>query len=147
LELLAQGLNQSAIAEKLQLPRSVISDDVIVLRQQSKERIKNHLQDRLPLVFEICLTRLEQSMRLAHGILNKIEDPRIKMQAVSIIDDSTAKYMDLLTHNGTIETAMSYSERMNKKLDSMVANTTARGVKESEENKEEGEEDKERQIV
>ena len=86
-------------------------------------------------------------MRLAHEILNKTEDPRIKMQAISIINDSTAKYMDLLTHNGTIETAMSYSERMNKKLDSMVANTTARGVKESEEKKEEGEEDKERQIV
>lgn len=46
LEYLAQGLNQRQIAEKLQLDPSTISSDVAVLREQSKERIRSHLEDR-----------------------------------------------------------------------------------------------------
>ncbi len=111
LEYLAQGLNQRQIAEKLQLDPSTISSDVAVLRQQSKERIRTHLEDRLPFAFETCLTRLEASMRQANEILNSTEDKRTKLQAIQIINDSTSKYMDLLTHTGTVEAAMSYAEK------------------------------------
>jgi hypothetical protein len=146
LELLAKGLNQSQVANEMHLPRQTISDDVKVLREESKERIRTHLEERLPLAFETCLTTLESSKKQAYDILNKTEDPRLKLQAVQIINDTTMKIMDLLTHNGTVESAMSYAERMNKKLDSIGA-ADARAVEESEEKKEEEEEDKERQIV
>jgi hypothetical protein len=51
------------------------------------------------------------------------------------------KIMDLLTHNGTVETAMSYAERMNKRLDSIAAADAATTVVEELEEKKE--EDKE----
>ncbi len=148
LELLSRGMNQSQVANELKLPRQTISDDVKALREESKERIRTHLEERLPLAFETCLATLEDSKRRAYEIVEKIEDPRVKLQAIQIINDSTMKIMDLLTHNGTVETAMSYAERMNKRLDSMATAADARAEEEeSEEKKEEEGEDKERQIV
>lgn len=147
LEYLAQGMTQAAIAEKLQMSTFTISNDVAVLRQQSKERIRTHLEERLPFAFEMCLATFETNKRRAYEILEKTEDPRIKLQAISIINDSTMKIMDLETHSGTIETAMSYTERINKRLDSIAED--AAKVEESEEKKEEEGEGKERdtQIV
>jgi hypothetical protein len=58
LELLAQGYNQTQIATELQFDKSTISDDVKVLREESKERIRSHLEERLPLAYDTCLDAL-----------------------------------------------------------------------------------------
>jgi hypothetical protein len=50
-------MSQIEIANKLQFDKSTISLDVSYLRKQAKERIRTHLEDRLPLAFETCLQR------------------------------------------------------------------------------------------
>jgi multimeric flavodoxin WrbA len=81
-----------------------------------------------------------------HGNYTLVEEGyvwqnNLKLQAIQIINDSTMKIMDLLTHNGTVETAMSYAERMNKRLDSMAADdaSSASSAEESEEQQKEEE--------
>lgn len=101
----------------MQLSRSVISDDVIALREESKEYIREHLEHNLPLAFKTCKATFESSKRRAYEILEKAEDPRVKLQAIQIINDSTMKIMDLETHNEAVKAAMSYAEKTNKKLD------------------------------
>jgi hypothetical protein len=101
LEYLAQGFNQTQIAEKLQFDKSTISDDVKVLREQSKERIRTHLEERLPLAFETCLATLEDSKRRAYEIVERIEDPKSQAAGQQVINDSTMKIMDLLTQQNS----------------------------------------------
>jgi DNA-binding transcriptional regulator LsrR (DeoR family) len=118
LELLAQGFNQSQIATQLQLPRQTVSDDVRVLREESKERIRSHLEKSLPLAYETCLATLMDTKRRAYEIANKKEtDEMTKLQVIQIINDSAIKYMDVITHNETVKIVMSWANKANKQLE------------------------------
>jgi hypothetical protein len=104
----------------LQLPRQTISDDVKVLREESKERIRTHLEERLPLAYETCLQTLMDTRRRAYDIANKEKgeiDDKTRLQAIQIINDSTMKYIDILTHNETVKTVMSWYNKVNKELE------------------------------
>ena len=39
------------------------------------------------------------------------------MQAIQIINDSTMKYIDIMTHNETVKTVMSWNNKVNKELE------------------------------
>jgi hypothetical protein len=118
LEMLADGeTNQSRIAEELKVTEGLISQDISALKEQAKERIRLHLEERLPFAFETCLTRLEKTKREAVDIYNKSDAPRIKLQALTLINDTAIKILDLVTHNDTVLTAMNITNRVEKKLD------------------------------
>jgi hypothetical protein len=86
LEYLADGFtNQSEIAEKLHVSDTVIGEDIQILKAQAKERIRLHLEERLPFVFEQCLVRLEKTKREAIEICSQTQAPRIKLQALSLM--------------------------------------------------------------
>jgi hypothetical protein len=55
--------------------------------------------------------------RRAYEILDKKDlDDKVKLEAAKIINDSTMKYMDILTHNETVKTVMSWNDKANKQL-------------------------------
>jgi hypothetical protein len=113
-------MSQTEIANKLQFDKSTISLDVAYLRQQAKERIRHHIEDRLPLEFEKSLASLEQLKHKAWTILEKEGvDERTILQAIEVVMACGAQTMDLLTHVGVIEHSLNYVENGNKKLDSM----------------------------
>lgn len=118
LEMLADGrTNQTEMAAELKVSDTVIGEDIQYLRAAAKERIRSHLQERLPFAFEVCLTRLEKTKREAIEIYNKTEAPRIKLQALALINDTATKVLDLITHNDTILTAMNLNNRLDKRVD------------------------------
>jgi hypothetical protein len=47
-ELLVKGYNHYEIANTLQIPRSTITKDIQYLRQQDRENLQSHIQERLP---------------------------------------------------------------------------------------------------
>ena len=113
-------MSQIEIANKLQFDKSTISLDVSYLRQQAKERIRHHIEDRLPLEFEKSLLSLEQLKHKAWDIMEKDSvDERTKLQAIEVVMACGAQTMDLLTHVGVIQHSLNYVESGNKKLDSM----------------------------
>jgi hypothetical protein len=64
-------MSQTEIANKLHFDKSTISLDVLHLRTQTKERIRQHIEDRLPLEFEKSLLSLEQLKHKAWAIMEK----------------------------------------------------------------------------
>lgn len=133
LDLLAKGYTQQEIADELQFDKSTISKDVKFLREESKERIRTHLEERLPLEYETCLRTLMDTRRRAYAIADKDNlDEKTKLEATKIINDSTMKYMDILTHNETIKTVMNWNNKVNKQLES----TTADSIKDKANNEE-----------
>lgn len=118
LEMLADGrTNQTEMAAELKVSDTVIGEDIQYLKAAAKERIRSHLQERLPFAFEVCLTRLEKTKREAIEIYNKTEEPRIKLQSLALINDTATKVLDLITHNDTILTAMNLNNRLDKRVD------------------------------
>lgn len=118
LEMLADGrTNQTEMAAELKVSDTVIGEDIQYLKAAAKERIRSHLQERLPFAFEVCLTRLEKTKREAIEIYNKTEAPRIKLQALALVNDTATKVLDLITHNDTILTAMNLNNRLDKRVD------------------------------
>jgi hypothetical protein len=126
LEMLADGrTNQTEMGAELKVSDTVIGEDIQYLKAAAKERIRSHLQERLPFAFEVCLTRLEKTKREAIEIYNKTEAPRIKLQALALINDTATKVLDLITHNDTILTAMNLNNRLDKRVDILLKQAAA----------------------
>ena len=60
LELLSKGYNQHTIAERLNVSDALISLDIQWIREQSKEGLRTHLQERLPYEFARAMTFLDE---------------------------------------------------------------------------------------
>ena len=118
LEMLADGrTNQTEMAAELKVSDTVVGEDIQYLKAAAKERIRSHLEERLPFAFEVCLTRLEKTKREAIEIYNKTEAPRLKLQALSLINETSTKILDLMTHNETVLTAMNVTSKLSKQMD------------------------------
>jgi hypothetical protein len=116
--MLADGrTNQTEMATELKVSDTVVGEDIQYLKAAAKERIRSHLEERLPFAFEVCLTRLAKTKREAIEIYNKTEAPRIKLQALALINETATKVLDLITHNDTILTAMNLNNRLDKRVD------------------------------
>jgi hypothetical protein len=55
----------------LKVDRSVISKDVAILREHSRENLQRHIQDKLPEEYQRCLTGMNQVLKLSWDIANK----------------------------------------------------------------------------
>ena len=66
--LLVKGFNTYEISSKLQISQSTISRDTIYLRQKAKEDLQNHIDDRLPYMYNQCLNGVTEVLKLAWQI-------------------------------------------------------------------------------
>jgi DNA-binding MarR family transcriptional regulator len=98
LELSSKGYNQSDIAKKLQVDKSIISRDVAFLRVEAKENIKKYINERLPEEYEKCLVGVTSIMKEAWSTSLETNDNREKLQALSLAKDCYSMKLDLLTN-------------------------------------------------
>jgi hypothetical protein len=104
LEMMSKGeTNQSEIAKTLQVDKSVISKDVAVIREQSRENLEGHIQERLPLEYQNCMTGIDRVIRMACDFTEKPIDDKTRLQALSLLNECYKYKMDL-TINGVVIT-------------------------------------------
>jgi hypothetical protein len=104
LEMMSKGeTNQSEIAKILMVDKSVISKDVATLREQSRENLEKHIQERLPLEYQNCMTGIDRVIRMACDITEKPIDDKTRLQALSLLNECYKYKMDLTT-NGVVIT-------------------------------------------
>ncbi|MFL6508959.1 MAG: ArsR family transcriptional regulator, partial [Nitrososphaeraceae archaeon] len=126
MELLSKGENnQSEIAKILQVDKSIISRDIAYLRQQSKENIKRHIDERLPEEYEKCLVGLNAVTREAWNTAQNTEDKREKIQALSLAKECYSMKLDLLTNATVVDDAIRFvsSNKSNEKQESSMGNS------------------------
>jgi hypothetical protein len=89
LELSSKGYSQSEIARTLQIDRSIISRDVAILREQSKQNIKKYIDERLPEEYEKCLVGITSILKEAWNTANNSQDGngKDKLHALSLAKD------------------------------------------------------------
>lgn len=134
LQKLAKGYSQADIAKELQLHPSTISLDVQYLKEKARDELRSHLTEKLPWEHARAMTGINDLLRRAHEILDKMTDPKIQLQTISVLTNLYGCIMSLATDGGIVQEAM----KMVKGLESQVISE----VKMSSDKKEdEGEED------
>jgi predicted transcriptional regulator len=114
LELSSQGFTQSDIATMLQVDKSIISRDMAYLRDQAQENLQKHIHQTMPEEYQKAMTGINQVLKMCWSIVNKTEDEKTKLQALSLINDCNKYKIDLSTNGIVITDAIKY---INGKMD------------------------------
>ena len=96
------------IARELQVSKTVIGEDMLYLRSQAKESIKEYVTEHLPEQFNVCLTALDSIIRHAYEILQTTHDNREKLAAAELFKDTHIQKLELLSNATTIYSALNY---------------------------------------
>jgi len=59
IELRARGLSYMEISRELQIPKTTVGEDMLYLRKQTKETIKQYVTEHLPEQYQVCLSALD----------------------------------------------------------------------------------------
>ena len=107
-ELLVKGYNHYEIADTLLIPRSTITKDVQYLRQEDRENLQSHIQERLPQEYENCMTGINRILKMTWEIAEKPTDDKIKLQAFAQLNEGYKFKMDLTTNGVVVTDAIKY---------------------------------------
>jgi hypothetical protein len=107
-ELRARGLSYAEIAQELQVPKTSVAEDMLYLRKQAKESIREYVTEHLPEQYQVCLTALDEIIKHAFEILESSEDNREKLQAMELFKDTHLVKLELLSNATTIDSALNY---------------------------------------
>lgn len=114
LELTAQGLQQSIIAERLGVSQPTISVDLQWARETAKSRMQTHIEERIPLQFEECTIGLRLLLRKTHELMNKSTRPQDQLHAMALAADIYSKLMDLSTNGSILQRTLQWLENKKK---------------------------------
>lgn len=107
-ELLVKGYNHYEIANTLHIPRPTITKDIQYLRQQDREYLQTHIQERLPQEYQNCMAGINRVLQLTWEIAEKPTDDKTKLQAFAQPNDGYKFKMDLTTNGVVITDAIKY---------------------------------------
>ncbi|HEU4446800.1 MAG TPA: helix-turn-helix domain-containing protein [Nitrososphaeraceae archaeon] len=102
---LAKGYSQADIAKELQLHPSTISLDVQYLKEQAQRELRVHLQEKLPFEYARAMTGINDLLRRANEIVDRMTDPKMQLQSISVLANLYVGMMSLATDGGILEQA------------------------------------------
>ena len=112
LELSSEGHNQTQIAKILQVSLATINSDIQYLRQQAKEKIKEYIDEKLPLEYQKCLVGLDAILWRTWQIANNtVSSDRDRLQAISVAMQAYSMKIDLLSNATVVERAVQFINR------------------------------------
>jgi hypothetical protein len=145
LELSSQGRSQPEIASISQVGLGTVSRDILFLREQARDNLSTHINDRLSEEYQSCMLGLKQVLKLSWDIADKsknynndngqtatITDDKTRIQALALANDCYKYIMDLTTNGVVITDAIKFVQTNKEKL----------SMSTKEENKESKEPDK-----
>ena len=109
LSMLADGMIQTDIADKLKVADSTIHEDIAYLRATAKERLREHIEEQVPFAIQQCLIRLQKSLNETVQLREKLKDEaRLQLHATQIIDDIAVKIVDITAHIEPVNNLLSH---------------------------------------
>jgi hypothetical protein len=130
LELSSQGRSQPEIATILQVGLGTVSRDILFLREQARDDLKTHINDRLPEEYQSCMAGLKQVLKLSWDIADKskncnnndnsqtttMTDDKTRIQALALANDCYKYIMDLTTNGVVITDAIKFIQTNKERL-------------------------------
>jgi hypothetical protein len=106
-----------------------ISRDILFLREQARDNLKTHINDKLPEEYQSCMAGLKQVLKLSWDIADKsknynndnsetatITDDKTRLQALALANDCYKYIMDLTTNGVVITDAIKFVQTNKEKL-------------------------------
>ena len=129
LELSSQGRSQPEIASILQVGLGTVSRDILFLREQARDNLSTHINDRLPEEYQSSMAGLKQVLKESWDIADKsknynndngqtttMTDDRTRIQALALANDCYKYIMDLTTNGVVITDAIKFVQTNKEKL-------------------------------
>jgi hypothetical protein len=116
LELSSKGYSEREVGEILKVSVSAVHRDLVFIRRQAKENLQKHIDERIPEEYEKCIAGTNTVLKITSYIANTVEDPRIKIQALSLMNEVYKVRMELATNSGIIRDALDYVNGKAEKL-------------------------------
>ena len=141
LELSSQGRSQPEIASILQVGLGTVSRDILFLREQARDNLSTHINDRLPEEYQNCMAGLKQVLKISWDIANKsknynndngqtmtMTDDKTRIQALALINDCNKYKMDLTTNGVVITDAIKFVQTNKEKLTMSTKEDNGKGI-------------------
>ena len=129
LELSSQGRSQPEIASILHVGLGTVSRDILFLREQARDNLSIHINDRLPEEYQSSMAGLKQVLKESWDIADKsknynndngqtttMTDDRTRIQALALANDCYKYIMDLTTNGVVITDAIKFVQTNKEKL-------------------------------
>jgi predicted transcriptional regulator len=121
LELVAQAVPQNKIAEQLGVSPATVSLDLQYLRCTAQQKLKTHIEERIPAQFEVCQAGLKLLLGKMYDIINnKSSKPQEVLAATGVAVDIYGKLMDLNTNGAILEKTVKWLESKKSKTHQQV---------------------------
>jgi predicted transcriptional regulator len=132
----SRGLSQSEIARVLHVERSLVSKDMTYIRQQAREHLKTHIQNRMPEEYHKVEVSIKQVLMKAWEIVDNTTDERIRLQALSLIRECDSSRLEMITNGTVVSEALKYVNGKAEKLSAVAAEAEKESVASYEEEEE-----------
>jgi hypothetical protein len=138
LELDSQGYTHREIVAKLQISKGTVSNDLTYLRKQAQDNLQHHIHEVVPEYYQKCLWGMKRTLKQTLEIAERTPDPKIKLEAMKIVNDCYKYIMELVTNGSVITDAIKHVtqiqndvniiNRCDKSLESLDEDITTNGV-------------------
>jgi hypothetical protein len=116
LELSSQGYNQQEIATRLQVAKGSVNSDLSFIKKQSIDNLQKHIHEVVPMEYQKCMAGMKSNLKETLEIANTVTDPRIKLQARTIVGDCYKFILDMSTNAGIVSNALKYVTEQKEQL-------------------------------
>jgi glucan phosphorylase len=144
LELSSQGYSEREVSEVLKVSDSAVHRDLVFIRRQAKENLQKHIDERIPEELEKAMAGMNTVLKMTSHIANTVEDPRTKLQALSLMNEVYKQRIELSTNGVVIRDALDYVNNKTRELSSAAEKKLSKeqeGESEGSESKESEEPD------
>lgn len=130
--MLIKGHSPLQITSILKVSNPTVYRDIDYLREQARDNMQIHLQDRLPGEYENCMAGINQVLKMSWEIAtgskgidtnsnsnnttSTIVDDRTRLQALALANDCYKYKMDLVTNGVVITDAIKFVQQKKEEL-------------------------------
>jgi hypothetical protein len=108
---MVKGFSQGEIAENMQISNATLTRDVDYLRKEARKQSKTHLEDRIPIGYNQCISGINEILKNAWAIAtnnNILTDEKTKLQALSLANECYKHKMELITNGVVLDDALRF---------------------------------------
>jgi predicted transcriptional regulator len=138
LELISKATSQCKIAEQLGVSQATVSLDLQYVKCKSQEKMKTHVEDRIPMQYEECQTGLKLILRKTYEILeDKSKRTEEQLTAMNLAVNIYGKLMDLSTNGAILEKTTKWINELKQRSQERLQPAKISGLEEKQEEDEE----------
>lgn len=130
LELSSKGYSLRGIAHRLQIDKSTANRDLLFLQKQAQQSLQKHIHETVPIEYQKCMTVMKLNLKDVLEIGDKSADPKIKLEAKKIANETLRYIMELVTGGVICTKAFEVVTRNQERIDTLKLDERIEAVEE-----------------